>query len=487
MRGAITKAQRVGTANGAPCWRVGIAMPSKRRRVNFSQLIRRFRLEGEQNAISAGAFERVNLAKRLARGSGAAFLIQVCGIGLTYIAQVATARMIGAADYGVYAYVFAWVTGLAYVAALGFNISLLRFVPAYVAERAFPLLRGIIEYASRRVGIAGCGIAVTGIILILAGSRHLPFNLLETFVLGLPLVPIQAVLRVRAAIVRGFGGVVSALAPERLVRETVLLLLTVSAGSIWKIDATWAMGATLVGAVAGLLIVSMAMHRLKPGAVKMVAPAYEVQLWRRTAMPLVVVGLTEALMNRTGIMVLGWLGDTREAGIYAAVFNIAFVAILPRAAINTLLAPAFSNLFVQNDRAGLRVIVMKASIWTLSGAIAIALPIFVLAKPALAMFGPDFVSGVQALRILLVGQVMVAAAGSQLQLMNMTGNEGLAAKLLVFSAIANAGIAATLVGALGTTGAAIAGTTAMIGWNAAMAMAIWRRLRLLPGVLSARL
>jgi O-antigen/teichoic acid export membrane protein len=111
------------------------------------------------------------------------------------------------------------------------------------------------------------------------------------------------------------------------------------------------------------------------------------------------------------------------------------------------------------------------------------LPIFIFAGPALAVFGPDFVSGVPALRILLVGHVLAGAAGSQLQLLNMTGHERRAAILLVSSAIINAAIAAALVGPLGATGAAIAATTAIIGWNAAMAVVIWRRLRLLPGFL----
>jgi O-antigen/teichoic acid export membrane protein len=427
------------------------------------------------------------LDARLARGSIAALGIYGAGAAITYCAQLAVARKIGAHGYGVYAYVLAWVTVLAYVSALGFDISLLRFVPAYRATQAFALLRGIMRYAWQRVGAVGCGIALSGIVVVLLRSRVLPRDLVDTFLVGFAVVPVLALSWARAAVVRGFGGVISALAPDRVVRDGVLLglVLLASAGMGWRLDARWAMTATLLGATAGLALVSLAIRRLRPAAVSAVAPAYDAPTWRRTALPLVVIGVCEALMNRTGVMLLGWLADTRAAGIYALAFNIAFVVMLPRTAVNALLAPTISDLFVRNDHAALRAIVAKAALWTLLGAAGIAFPLLVFAKPVLALFGRDFVAGVPALRILLIGQVIAAAAGSQLQLMTMTGRERSAALQLVASAMANAAIAVALVGRLGPAGAALAATTALIGWNAAMGLAIRRHLRLLPGLFAA--
>jgi O-antigen/teichoic acid export membrane protein len=427
------------------------------------------------------------LAARLARGSAAALVVHVAGASLTYCAQLAVARTIGADGYGVYAYVFAWMTVLAYVSALGFDVSLLRFVPAYLAPRAFALLRGVIRYAARRAAAVGCGIAFIGVASILTWSGELPPDLANTFLVGFPLVPILALLWICAAVVRGFDGVVSALAPDRMMRDGLLLglVLLATAGAGWRINAPWAMMATLFGSAAGLGLVSLAMRRLRPGAVDGVVPAYDAPTWRRTALPLVVIGVAEALMNRTGVMLLGWMVDTRDAGIYALAFNIAFAVVLPRTAVNALLAPAISDLFVRNNQAALRAIVAKAASWSLLGAACIALPLLVLAEPLLALFGRDFVAGAPALRILLIGQLIAAAAGSQLHLMMMTGHERSAAVLLVSSVAANAAVGAALVSLLGATGAALAATTALIGWNAAMGLSTRRHLRLLPGVLAA--
>jgi O-antigen/teichoic acid export membrane protein len=244
------------------------------------------------------------------------------------------------------------------------------------------------------------------------------------------------------------------------------------------------MAATLLGSAVGLALVSLAMRRLMPPAVYGVLPTYDCQTWRRTAFPLLVLGVAEALMNRTGVILLGWMGATRDAGIYALAFNIAFAVALPRTAVNALLAPAISDLFVRNDHAALRGLIAKAASWTLLGGACIALPLFVLAEPLLALFGRDFVAGMPALRILLVGQLVAAAAGSQLYLMTMTGHERTAAVQLVFSVVANAAVGAALILPLGPAGAAIAATTALIVWNAAMAFSVRRHLRLFPGVLA---
>ncbi|MGH7087394.1 MAG: polysaccharide biosynthesis C-terminal domain-containing protein, partial [Stellaceae bacterium] len=288
-------------------------------------------------------------------------------------------------------------------------------------------------------------------------------------------------------VVRGFGGVASALAPDRMVRDGVLLVLVLSATQVagWRIDAPLAMVATLLGSTAGFGLVSLGMRRLWPCDLNSVTPAYDVPAWRRTALPLVVIGVAEALMNRTGVLLLGWMVNTRDAGIYALAFNIAFTVMLPRTAVNALLAPAVSDLFVRNDHTALRAIVAKSASWTLLGAALIALPLSVFAGPVLGFFGRGFEAGAPALRILIIAQMIAAAAGSQMQLMTMTGRERTAAAQLVGSVAANAAVAAALITPFGPTGAALAAAIALIGWNAAMGLSVRRHLGLFPGVLAA--
>ena len=423
--------------------------------------------------------------KRVALGGITAFAIFITSAGVTACSQLLIARLVGADTYGIYTYVIAWMTILAYFSTLGFDIALLRFVSAYQSTEAWSLARGVIQYAERRALAVGILVILAGASIILIWSRRFTPELRNTFLIGFILVPAWALLWIRCSIVRAFGGVVLAVVPDKIVRDGLLLVLVVltSLGLGRHIDAPLVMMATLVGSITALGLASAAMRRLSPGVVTHSPPDYAAAAWRHIAVPLVIITAAEALLNRTGVVLLGWFGETREAGIYSLAFNISFLVVLPRTAINTLFAPTISSLFTRNDRATLQALLTKSASWTLCAAGCIAIAIAVLAEPILTWFGKDFADGVPALRILLVGQVIAASFGSQLSVMTMTEHERGAAALLILSAAGNVVASIVFISMLGLTGAAIATTIALIVWNVAMAFFISRHLRLLPGVL----
>jgi len=421
--------------------------------------------------------------KRVAFGGVTAFAIYVAGTGVTACAQLLIARIVGAETYGVYAYVMAWMTILAYFCALGFDMALLRFVAAYQTTGAWSLARGVIQYAERRALAVGILVILAGALVIFSQPRLSP-ALRVTFLAGFILVPVLALLWIRCSTIRAFGGVTMAVLPDKVVRDGVLLVLVVLAPAVLgrRADAPAVMMATVVGAVVALGLASLAVRRLQPDGLTTAQSEYAAATWRRTAVPLLIIGAAEALLNRTGVMLLGWFGETREAGIYSLAFNVAFLVALPRTAINILFAPTISGLFTRRDQAALQALVTTAASWTLSAAVCIALVLALLAEPILAWFGKDFVAGVPALRLLLAGQVIVASYGSQLPVMTMTKHERGAAVILIFSAMINIAAGCVFIAILGLTGAAVATTIALVVWNVAMACFISRHLQLTPGI-----
>jgi O-antigen/teichoic acid export membrane protein len=421
---------------------------------------------------------------RLARGGLAAFIIYGTGVGLAYVSQLLIARLVGVDAFGLYAYALAWVTVLAYMAALGFDVALLRFLPAYEAAQDWPLFRGVIRYAERRALAVSLLVMLAGAALVLA--RDVPAALRETLLIGLLLIPVLALLWIRSAIVRAFGGVLWAVAPNRLMRDAILVALvafaTLALG--WRLAADTVMTLTLFGALVALLFATLGMRRLRPGFAESGEIAYDALAWRRAALPLVIMAAAEALLNRTGVLVLGWFGDTRAAGVYSLAFNMAFVVALPRVAINTLFAPTIAGLYARNEHEMLRKLIATTARWSMLASGLIGTALFVLAEPLFSWFGPGYEAGIPALRILLIGQMMTAASGSQLHVMTMTGHEPIAAVLLVSSAIGNLIASASLVGALGLNGAALGTAGTLILWNLAMAVFLWRRLALTPNMLA---
>ncbi len=424
------------------------------------------------------------LVASLGRSSVVAFAVYGAGIGVTYLAQLAIARIAGVENYGIYSYVLAWISFLSYFCAQGFDVSLLRFIPPYRADRAWALLRGAIQYAERRALIISLITIIFGESIVIGLTTSLPRELHNTFVIGFMLIPVCALLWIRGSATRAFGGVVSALAPDRIVRDGILLALILFAswGLRLKVDAPLVMFATLIGAGTALATVSLALRRWRPLELKNVTPVYAAAIWRRTAWPLVIMTATEVLLNRTGVLVLGWVGDTKNAGIYSLVFNIALVITLPRMAINTLLSPSVSVLFNSDNHPMLRVLIARSARWTVIAAAFTGIALFVLADPLLGWFGVGYKAGLPALQVLVVGQVIAAVAGSQLQLMTMTGNERSAAALLILATVTNAVASFAFIRLFGLTGAAVAYCLTLIVWNLTMAYCLWRRLHFLPGL-----
>ena len=172
----------------------------------------------------------------LARASILAFGTYVTGAVLTYVAQLLIARLVGAGSYGVYAYVFAWMTIFAYVAALGFDVSLLRLIPTYRATRQWGLLRGVIQYADRRCMAAGLTFLLGGCASVWLMAGRMTPELVRCVYLGFALVPVWGLLWITSSTVRALGGVVSALAPDRIVRDGTLILLLIYLRSWARID-----------------------------------------------------------------------------------------------------------------------------------------------------------------------------------------------------------------------------------------------------------
>ncbi len=149
-----------------------------------------------------------------------------------------------------------------------------------------------------------------------------------------------------------------------------------------------------------------------------------------------------------------------------------------------MFAPAIAGLYAQKDMAAFQALATRTSVWTLLSAACIALPLALLAQPLMGWFGGDFSAGVPALRLLLLGQVIAAGAGSQLLLLTMTGHERSAAMLMLLNAVVNVVLCAVLIHFFGLTGAAIGATVTLVLWNAAMALLIRRLLHVLPSALA---
>jgi O-antigen/teichoic acid export membrane protein len=423
------------------------------------------------------------LAQRLANASLWAFIIYVGGAGLTCLAQLVVARKIGAPSYGIYSYVSAWTTLLSYIAALGFNMVLLRFLAAYCATEQWSLARGIIRFAFGRSFLVAMVIAICGSATVLSFADGFPHEL----AIGMAMVPLVTLYVLGSATVRALGGVISAIAPERLVRDGLMVALVVSAGmlSATPVGATTVLTALMVSSAVTAAILGLTLRKLWPPQLRSAVPAYAPGDWWQLAFPVMIMIGVDVLISRAGVFLLGWTGDTRAAGIFALGLNLALFLVLPRMAVATFFSPTVSRLHVHQNETALQSLFARATVLSLAGTIALALPLLFLTEPLLLLFGHDFDETAPIAQILVFGQIFAAATGPQLHLLTMTGHERAATAIMVVGAIINVVACAIGIALFGTIGAAVATAATNVIWNAAMAIYIYKRLNMIPGLLLA--
>ncbi len=427
------------------------------------------------------------LAQPLAASSIGSFAVYAAGAGLSYIAQLVVARSIGPESFGIFAYVTAWVTLLAYLSTLGFHVTLLRFIPAYRATGKWQLIRGVVRFSQQRAFATGVVVALMGSAILWYFRESVRPELSSTFFIGIVSIPIISLHLVNASLVRAFGSVIKAIAPERLVRDS--LVLTIVASVTWlglvHADARMAMAAAFVSALATLAVLRVFMRHVRPPELAGTDRLFDAKDWYKPVGPLSVMTIADNVMTRVGVILLGLSGMTAEAGIFAVALSMSLLSGLPRTAVSTAFAPQVSDLHARHDQDGLQALSAKASVLSLLGTVAIGVPLMLLSGPLLRYFGKDFVSGEAVVIILVLGQIFAAACGPQQHLINMTGNERSGAMLLAVCAGLNLAVCLVTIKLFGLPGAALAMTGSLITWNIAMSVYIRRHLNLRLGLVAA--
>jgi O-antigen/teichoic acid export membrane protein/thymidylate kinase len=435
-------------------------------------------------ATDEGAGEKRD---HFARTSIWALLTYVGGAGLTGAVQFLVARLLHADGYGIYSYVWTWVSLLSYGATMGCIAFVLRYAPAYRASEQWSLMYGSIRFAVSRSLAAAVMASGIGLLIVWLRWDHLEPKFAISMAIGMVTIPLVTLHLVGASIVRVFGGFIAAILPERVIRDGLLLAVVgyVAWGTFWPLDVRTVLAGSLVSTAATLAFIIYAAFTLWPEQIKRVEPTYLPREWWPFAFSVMVMMVLEIIMARAGVLVLGWRGKLSDAGVFALAFNLAMLIQLSRAAVSIYFSPAASEIHERGDVAGLQILFGRATVLSLTGGAVLALPILLLTGPLLRLFGQDFASAAHIAQTLVIGQLLAAAAGPQQNLLTMTGHQrSAAAIMLVFAALTVGGCAIATIH-YGAIGAAVVTSGTLVAWNVMMAIQIERCLGIKPGLILA--
>lgn len=419
----------------------------------------------------------------LARGALGSFGIRTVGKLLAFAAQVVFTRLLGAGPYGTYVYVLTWMHVIALVGLFGFSKATVRFVGEYAGKREWAYLRGYLRYVRRFVASASTAAAVGFALaawLLTGGPENLVLR--RTCWLAALVLPVYGLMQVEGAALRGAKHVVRGMLPSNVIRPVVLIaglpLAVLVAGS--EVTAVHAMGVELLATGVAWAGAVWMLRRVLPGEYERAGMHENRSKWFRTGRDLLLVAGFNLLLFRADTIMVGALAGTEEAGLYAVASRLALVVIFVLEAVNAMLSPMAADLYGRDRPGELQRLTTLSATASLLGGLGIAAVLVAWPELILSLFGPEFTASRQALIVLVGGQLVNAAAGPAVLLLNMTDHQNDSAWILGASAVLNLVLNGALIPFFGFVGAAWATTTTMIVWNALAVALTWHRLRILP-------
>lgn len=419
-----------------------------------------------------------NLVQYVLKGARTTFVLRCGGLGVSFLSHTWFAPLLGQEQYGVYAYVLAWVSVLALATTLGLDTLLTRLSAVYRMQADWPRLQGLWTW-SRSTGTRAAGlllaVGLAGMFTVFAGidpGRH------ETFLVGLPLVFVLTSKSLRQGALRGLRLVVQSETLDNVVRP--LGMLGVMGLFAWGLGerprAVHLMGANLAACTLALGLGLLLLARAWPQEARASTPQTEPREWRQTALPLLITAGVYLLLSRTDILMLGLLAGNDSSATYSVVTRFSDLLSLGLVSSTAMIGPVSAELHQRGDRAELQAVVTKAVQWASALTLAMGLVLVFFGRPLLGLFGPEYVEGFAPLMLLLVGQAANALAGPVGYLLSMTGHQNRVVQVLGGSALLNAGLNAALIPAFGVLGAALATTTTNLIWNLVLHVSVARRL-----------
>ena len=390
------------------------------------------------------------------------FFVRAASAGVLYLGQIVLARLMGAAEYGIYVWVWTLVLVLGGLSHLGVGAALARMIPAYRDSGQMDLLRGLL-IGSRWLAIfSGSVVSLVAYLILRTFTDGLHDSYVVPAALGVVCIGLYAISDVQDALGRAQGWLSVALVPPYILRPVVLLVSMAVAQSIGlPMDAiTAAMGAIIACWAAAMLQTLMVQQRIDMEIPK--GPrAYAFGTWIKASFPLLMIYGAELALQNAGLLVLSAYASPETLGMYFAAAKTMSLAVFIHHAVGSVVAKDFAALYAGGDRAALAACARSAVNWTFWPSLAAAVGVLALGQPLLWLFSADFVEAYPVMLILAAGFLFRAVVGPAEYILSAIGEQKLGLGVAASIAIIDIALCFALIPELGMTGAAMATATAM--------------------------
>lgn len=407
------------------------------------------------------------LKRAVGQAMAGSFAVQLAGMALTFLVGVQLARGLGVERYGQYGIAMAVVSLAGIPAEFGLPRLVTREVASAQAKDDRPRLFAILRWSDRQCYLMSAAVVAVLALGTLAGFAKISAAVAAAILLGLPVIPLAALGKLRGAALQGLHHVVLGQIPPMVLRPLLFAVLLFTLFSLNRgASAAEAMALNGITAAAALALGAYWLRsRLPP------KPPGEAALReKRWLGSSVVLGITAAMsvfQTQLTVLILAFFASDSQVALLRLALSTVVVVAVPVTVTGIVTSPFLASLHSANDHARLQKLATVAVRAQFAGVLLLSLPLLIAAEPIIGLvFGREYVFAADALRILCVGQIFNAAFGVNASLLNMTRHERWLARALGTGLSANIVLAASLSPTLGSIGAALAYTASLVVWNA---------------------
>ena len=393
-----------------------------------------------------------------AQGVAGTFSLRIVQSGLGLLINLILARVLGAAAYGVYAVVLAVTNVMTVVSLMGTNQLLVREVAKYRALKSWGKLRGIVRWTNRAVALSSAFVCTLTVIVLHIQDQWIHPSIVSALFAGSLVVPLAAFASLRQGAMQGLNRVVSGQIPEQLAQPLLMLCLVGGASMLSSetISTFDSIVFYLLSVLGSFLLGCRLLGQALPSNVLWAASRHQRHRWLHSCPSFLLVSLTSMLNDKIPVIVLGSASDTSNAGVFYILTAISNIVFYFTVAFSLQLAPKVSELYTKGVFAKLERVLIRSARANFLMTLFFALATVLCSEKLLMLFGTEYLAGIQALAILLVGHILYTLIGFPGILLTMTHHESDAAKCNTLATFVNILLCLLLIPMYGLTGAVVA-------------------------------
>ena len=413
----------------------------------------------------------VLVARDLLRKAGGSAVLKASSLLLGFLTSILLARTLGPDEFGRYVFAFSVIS----LAALPVGTALNQFIMRESA-RAFALdspalIKGLIKRSF--VWVPSIGLLVCVSLWCWVSGRSDD----ATFVWGLPIIPLMALVALRTELLRGAGLILQSQWPDMVLRPLSFVVLTCGlmiTSALTAVTALVAYGLALV--VTLCTVVWLFRSGIATKKYRETQAEFDDGRWLRSMPWFMAISAIGAGSTLSGAIILGLVNaDVSQVAAFQLGLSFSALVGLPLVIVNIVVGPQITQWWEAGDKDSCVALLsqmtrLAACVSLVGGAAVLYLPEIILG----VFYGDAYEYGVKTLQVLVVSQMVNVAFGPVGLALTLSGFERQAFTGQLVGLMMSLSVTVMLVGEYGAAGAAVGAFAGLLVWNIWMAFQVRR-------------